>query len=260
MLVLPGFLVRVRFKRVERTVLDASPFGRVATEATILATLLHIVWITLAALCFDQHFQLSLLLDLIGSHPEAQREASHRLGAQSGWLAAYFVSLYLSSWLLPPLARRAVSARRWDRWGTRLGAVLRFNEAPWYYLLSGADFPADAVPDLILVSAVVDIGRESWVYVGVLDDYFMTPAGDLDRLVLQSVRRRRLAADRGEGESDDGTERFYPIDGDYLVLRYTESTTLNVKYVRLPPPQAAVPPFDVPLAAATPAAAPQETA
>ncbi|MCW7539628.1 hypothetical protein OOT46_17430 [Aquabacterium sp. A7-Y] len=255
LLVLPGFLVRMRFKRVERSVLDASPFGRVATEATILATLLHIFWILLGAGLFDRHFELRLLLNLLGSHPEAQRDASERIGAQADWLAFYFVSLYLASWLLPTLARDFVSARRWDRLGSRFGRVLRFNDAPWYYLLSGADFAPGEVPDLILISAVVNVGKEPWLYVGVLDDYFMTPSGDLDRLVLQNVRRRRLADDR-EGPDADAPDRFYAIDGDYLVLRYTESTTVNVKYVKLPAPEpdAAQPP------ALLPDASPQEIA
>ena len=29
-----------------------------------------------------------------------------------------------------------------------------------------------------------------------------------------------------------GEERFYPIDGDYFVLRYAEAITLNVQYLR----------------------------
>ena len=57
--------------------------------------------------------------------------------------------------------------------------------------------------------------------------------GNLDRLILGGVSRRPLSKDKpAPGDEPMGPEeRFYPVDGDYFVLRYAEITTLNVRYI-----------------------------
>ena len=45
--------------------------------------------------------------------------------------------------------------------------------------------------------------------------------------------RRPLDADKSGGEDDDRLNRFYVVDGDYFVLRYSEVITLNVEYITL---------------------------
>jgi hypothetical protein len=104
--------------------------------------------------------------------------------------------------------------------------------SPWYYLLSGADFDEGDVPDFIVVSAIVDVAGAPYLYMGVLEDYFLNEEGGLDRLILQQVMRRPLRCDKLPEEKDRNLARFYPIDGDYFVLRYSEAITLNVEYVK----------------------------
>ena len=79
-----------------------------------------------------------------------------------------------------------------------------------------------------------DIGKEPWLFVGLLDDYRADERGQLDRLVLYGVQRRRLAQDKEGSETrEEKAKRFYRVDGDLFVLRYAEAITLNVQYVRL---------------------------
>ena len=86
-----------------------------------------------------------------------------------------------------------------------------------------------------MISAIVEVAKDAVLYVGVLDDFFFDSDGNLDRLILQSVARRPLSADKNtappEGAASD--ERFYDIDGDSFVLRYQDVKTLNVQYVKL---------------------------
>jgi len=49
--------------------------------------------------------------------------------------------------------------------------------------------------------------------------------------VLEFADRRPLEADRDQGDPDM-PERYYQIEGDSLVLRYSEAITLNVQYVK----------------------------
>lgn len=107
--------------------------------------------------------------------------------------------------------------------------------APWYYLLTGADLAEDDVPDFIVVSAIVNVSGKAYLYTGILEEFFVDAEGKLDRVVLQEVMRRPIGADKNahEAEGGEASSRFYPIDGDYFVLRYSEAITLNVEYVKL---------------------------
>ena len=49
--------------------------------------------------------------------------------------------------------------------------------------------------------------------------------------MLENVSRRPLTSDKRPDDHD----RFYPIEGDYFVVRYAEAITLNVQYVNLEP-------------------------
>ena len=89
------------------------------------------------------------------------------------------------------------------------------------------------------IGAVVCLGSSAYLYTGVLVEYFLDDQGQLNRLVLASAARRPLSDDQAsEGGADQGQplvdeERFYPIEGDYFVLRYSEVLTLNVRYLDL---------------------------
>jgi hypothetical protein len=104
----------------------------------------------------------------------------------------------------------------------------------------------------VAIGAVVSLGGTAYLYTGVLVEYFLDDQGQLNRLVLTSAGRRPLSEDAlqasepgpsdwleiegslGEGAPPAVTdERFYPIEGDYFVLRYSEVLTLNVRYLDL---------------------------
>ncbi|MDB5820647.1 MAG: hypothetical protein JWQ11_4287 [Rhizobacter sp.] len=227
---LPGFVVRLRFKRAERASLDYSPFGQVATEAILWALALHLVWLFFAYEWFGRELRLDVLLRMLSSDAQGQASAAAAVAADTRWVAWYFGSLLAFSYTVPAAARALITRYRLDRNGAPLARVLRFNEAPWYYLLTGADFEASRQPDLIAISAVVDVAGTAVLYTGILEDFFLDTEGRLDRLVLQQTMRRPMNA---AVVGDDAEEWFYPIQGDYFVLRYAEAITLNIEYVSL---------------------------
>jgi hypothetical protein len=230
---LPGFIFRVRFKRVERTSLDFSPFGRIAAGAVMSAAVAHLAWLSLAWLLFDRRFEPIVLMQLLSSAPASQVAAAAAVAEDFGWISAYFVTLLFASFAFPMLLRLAITKYRLDRAAWPLRPVFRFHEAPWYYLLTGADFEADEAPDFVIVAAIVEVGKEAMLYTGVLDNFYFDSEGQLDRLVLQGVSRRPLAKDKAAGDDGQGAGRFYPVDGDSFVLRFSEMITLNVQYVHL---------------------------
>lgn len=242
LVLLPGFVVRSTFKRAERTSLDYSPFGQVVTEAVVWSCVVHGLWIAIAELVFGREFRPEVLLGLISTDPTGQAKAVSEVAKQWGWISTYFVSLLFFAVAAPALAREQIIRWRLDRTGHPLSRWLRFRNAPWYYMLTGADFEVSEAPDFIAVSAVVDVAGSAILYYGILDDFYVDQDGVLDRLVLEQVMRRPLDADKTSdsvtvGESEEGRQsgldRFYPVDGDYFVLRYSEAITLNIEYIKL---------------------------
>lgn len=235
LLLLPGFVFRARFKLAERTSLDFSPFGRVAADAILWAIFAHLLWLSLSFIFFSRRFEPETLFKLLSSAPTSQTEAISVVGRDFGWIAAYFGSLFLAAIVVPAILRSQITKHRLDRETARFSSVFRFHEAPWYYLLTGADFSQEDKPDLIMISAIIEVAKDAVLYVGVLDDFFFDSDGKLDRLILQSVARRPLSADKSKSATEIGStdERFYDIDGDSFVLRYEDVKTLNVQYVKL---------------------------
>ncbi|WP_456282130.1 hypothetical protein M1D55_10195 [Cupriavidus sp. JZ107] len=107
-------------------------------------------------------------------------------------------------------------------------AVFFRQQAPWYYLFSGID---SGISDgaMVVVSAVVPMKDQSYLYTGLLEDFEFKSDGELERIILSAASRRKLTDDRGRGLEEHG--RFYPIEGNRLVIRSTEWTTLNVKFL-----------------------------
>lgn len=235
LLLLPGFIFRTRLKRAERTSLDFSPFGQIVAEAVLWSFFAHLIWLALSDIVFSQRFQPLVLMKLLSSAPPSQADAAVAVAANFDWIAAYFGSLFIASFLIPTVVRATISTYRLDRSSAPWGSVFRFHDAPWYYLLTGADFTEEEAPDFIVISAIVVVAKEAVLYVGVLSEFFVDAEGQLDRLVLQGVSRRPIAKDKNGIDADDGSDsgRFYEVDGDSFVLRYSETITLNVQYVKL---------------------------
>lgn len=238
-ILLPGFIARSRHKQAERLSLDYSPFGAVVSEAVVWALALHLLWLGTAWLVAGRVLRPEVLFQLLSSDAAAQSRALQALAAQMAPVAAYFASLIAFAQFGPTAWRALIVRFGLDRIGSRGSRWLRFDEAPWYYLLSGADFPAANRPDFIAVSAIVDVAGRPMLYTGILDDYFIDRDGQLDRLILQDVMRRPLDADKPRSDSAAAAtvagERFYRVDGDYFVLRYAEAITLNIEYIQLRP-------------------------
>ena len=60
------------------------------------------------------------------------------------------------------------------------------------------------------------------------------PRGSSIDWCSRTSRAARWHATRTTPIPDDA-DRFYPIDGDYFVIRYSEVITLNVHYVKFEP-------------------------
>ncbi|WP_250478204.1 DUF6338 family protein [Caballeronia sp. INML1] len=230
-LLFPGIVFYHFYQDREVREADFTPFSRALFIAILAACILNATTTAIVHFGWGYNILVGDILRLLigGTSPSAQvslNAATLRLNEHPfepiGFL---FISIFLA----------IASSLGW-RWGVRgLGldrssspfqSLIRAS-APWYYLFRGID--ALEQPDAVLVAAIVSLKDASYLYTGILEDYFLTSKGELDRLVLSGAARRKLEKDHEEGKQWD--DRFYAIDGDYLVIRQSEWTTLNFKYL-----------------------------
>jgi len=203
-----------------------APLGETVLQGVAFAAVLHLIWLGAARL-FGWVPSLRDVLLLIGTDSFAQSLAIERVAAHQYAVFAYFLTILLGPMALAPGVRRFAERHGWHLPESRLFRIFGID-APWYYLLRvhAAQQGADA-----LVAAVVNFGGRCYVVRGFVADFFVTPSGELDRIVLEFADRRALEADRAAGDAEE-PERYYQIEGDSFVLRYSESITLNVQYVK----------------------------
>jgi len=204
-------------------------------------------------LVFDRGVRFDILIRLLSSSATLSDHAV--IARDIHWIFSYLFGALILAILLAHVLKWVVSEFGLDRRNGLLSGVFRFKKAPWYYLLSGADFEKNKKPDFIQIAAVVCLGSQSYIYQGVLEFYYPDERGQLDRIVISNASRRLLSDDarpfpartqalsrdrdvERTGElprrrKDSPQSRFYPIVGDYFVLHYDEMATLNVRYMKL---------------------------
>ena len=137
-------------------------------------------------------------------------------------------------------------ARRWAEWEGLFGLSDEHAARPtqsrgrrfWDALCDReARRPDEEV--LALIAVVVEFGREPFLYLGLLERPHFDEDGQLDRIELTNVYRRRLNAEPTPAEQrqqvpredrDDPLEGFYRITGRRLILRADEFRTMNIDY------------------------------
>lgn len=196
LIVLPGFIFRTRVKRVERTSLDYSPFWPGGRRGRLMGSIRPSVVACALVFDFSPSARAGRAHEVAFFRSLGQARAAEAVGRDFGRISAYFVTLLFASLTIPKALRSIISTYRLDRDAAPLSSVFRFHQAPWYYLLTGADFNKGEEPDFIVISAIVEVGGSAVLYMGVLNEFFVNADGQLDRLVLRGVARRPIASDK----------------------------------------------------------------
>jgi hypothetical protein len=219
-----------------------SPFGRTVISVVFWGVVFDSLTVSLAVLWFGYEFHLGLLVRLLvdgrlaNSDPGLSalfaRLDSHPVEPLKFFLVAN--SLALASALI---WRAAVHYLKLDHPWFPLHQSVR-GKAPWDLLFRGVDV-SDSTPDAVVIAALVPLKDATLLYTGLLVDYELTDKGELDRIMIANAARRYLRDDADIGDTErmsaKDVERFYPIEGDCLVLRSSEFTTLNIKFLVLEP-------------------------
>ncbi len=239
-LLLPGFILQTSYTKgfwrwnsptTTRPITEQIPTG------IVTASVLHIIW---ASACAWLGYPINLsaltmfLLGAYGHDEEFFRTTLNSLTDHPYKVFIYFISLYMGSAFLGYLSHFLVRKWKLDR-RTR---ILRFNNE-WFYLLSGEitqfkEFPEDlGKVDGVYLTTIVHHSGKDYLYRGIVADFFFDKSGNLDRVLLTLAHRRDLSADREldqEFGQDEVDNRYYNVEGDYFILRYSEMSTINLAY------------------------------
>lgn len=117
-------------------------------------------------------------------------------------------------------------------------SFLKINN-DWYYIFSGRILQEKVkLIDFIQIDALVNTSEGEYIYCGILEDFFLTKEGGLDRLYLKNVYRRKLVNDirtaqKYYPQSKKFDERYYSMPGEYFVIFHKNVLNLNVTYYQL---------------------------
>jgi hypothetical protein len=121
---------------------------------------------------------------------------------------------------------------------------LQFNNE-WYYLLSGRilDFPN--IPgeskdiNVIQIDVVVELKEGSYIYSGILQEYYLSKEEGLDRICLSNVYRRKLGDDKDITEKSEESlekefdKRYYNMPGNLHVIPFSSIKNINITYYKV---------------------------
>lgn len=231
LLALPGLIFNLTFFKIENTSLGSITNKTVcATSVTLILHLLALFFIVSVL-----HISLSWqpLLILISGIPNNTSPSTITSITVQQFIFAtiYLLVIYVIAYLFGSLLRALIVRYKWDK------RPFFQIDSPWYYLFKGYVW-RDGTPDWVQIAAMIEVAGKGYLYVGVLEKFFLDNHGNIDRLILTSAMRREIKNDKNkienaEDKSLDVVDRFYDIDGHYFVLRYSEIKNLNVQFFKI---------------------------
>lgn len=237
-LILPGLILvsgyqgRFGSSFKGQRVVDLGPMSVDWFAALAMSPLLHWCWIEISEAVSSLRVDLRAVVVLLSGTNDAGMMSGAIAAAADHWGAVtlYFTTLYATAAVVGVGLHQLV---RWSEFDRKVGFLRLNNE--WHYLFSGELHDSDPRPDGALVTAAVESEAGAYLYAGLLASFSYGRDGDLSKIELSGAVRRRLRADRAQGEEQQPLgedKRWYPIEGQRLVLWRADIKTLNVRYYR----------------------------
>lgn len=239
LVLLPGFLLRYGMLRgtYRRSPITAQTVTADLGSVTFISALLHLFfgWVAFSwGVAPKLDVLLPLLLGQFGKDSVLLTTILQDLGNRPWVYIGYFFGTSAAAYLL------GLGLHDSMRRGTLSRHFPLIND--WHDLLDKAanrqpdpNGGPDLIPD-VYITTVVDlkIKDEPQLVRGLVKDWFLTPSGDLDYVVLSRAYRRDLKTDTPADDPDPETgvdSRYYGIRGDHFILRRSEMITLNVLHL-----------------------------
>lgn len=232
-LILPGFIFLRSFSRKENTSIDHKGLDSSSAWAIFLSASFHLIWWLLTSL-FNLEIRYDICMKLLTS-VKLVKDELYIITESIPLIIAYFLSMFITTFLLGKLTQKILT-----HYCPYKESYFSFD-TPWYYELKGL-ISKELCADFTKVSCLVDLKEGSYLYYGILKEFYLNKDGSLDRIVIEEASRRSLDKDeRSEPENDltydeevaleaSNQERFYEIKGDRIILKYSDIKNINLEY------------------------------
>jgi hypothetical protein len=228
---LPGFIFTLAFYKTDNEPLSYLPLTYKVIFSLSAAFLLHMLFLWLLSNFSGYKYNLPEMLVLISGAQSTLFNSTIKSISSNEIrnLGVYLVMIYAFSYILGKLINWIFIKLELDRF-----KIFRFDN-PWYYLFKGYDLENINRNGfiVIIISAVIEVAGQGYLYRGELEDFYFDKEGNLERLVLRNTSRRKVEEDKTDLENTPIEKRFYPIDGTYFVIKYSEIKNLNVQFIEL---------------------------
>ncbi|ATC84171.1 MULTISPECIES: hypothetical protein [Pseudoalteromonas] len=222
-LIIPGFIFQNSYEKVENTSIEKKPFDVSSSLAFFYALILHIFLIYLLVPLFGNEINYEICLKLLTGSKSVSESDLKIVSASIPKIILYFSSSFLLAYILGKIFQKLIF-----HFNPYKSSRYAFD-TPWYYELTGK-LSETQNAELIKLSCLVESKNISFLYYGVLEDFYLDSSGQLDRVVLSDAMRRPIELDKPLS-TDSSVARFYEIKGDRLILKYEDIKNINIEYL-----------------------------
>ena len=220
-ILLPGFIFLNAFEKTENTDLERKPFQSSSAGAFAIAMVIQLLLSCIIDLFIKIDFQLITKILFAVKLDPAEIQS---LSKSYHLILMYFIACYIFSYAAGKLMQKILLEMNPYK-----NSLFSFD-TPWYYELKGKISEASDA-EIIKISCMQDSKDGTVFYYGYLEDFYLNKNGNLDRLVLSDVYRRKLEHDDTSEEKPSSSSRFYKIKGDRLVIKYDQILNMNIEYL-----------------------------
>jgi hypothetical protein len=227
--ILPGLFFTLAFYNTDNKPLNYISLTHKAAVSFFITFLSHLFGLFILVQCLKYQINYTAFFTLIsGAQNSLYTSAIESIDYNELiHVIVYLLLVYIIAFAIGKLIRWGIRKLKLDK---RFD-ILRLD-SPWYYLFTGYDWE-EGQPDGVMISACMDFGGQAYLYQGYLERFFLDEEGNIERLVLTSAERRKIEDDKIGTEAQGTSTRFYPIDGHYFVLKYSEIKNLNVQFIKV---------------------------
>lgn len=245
LLALFGIIFRYAYRKGDWKIpISSKPLPEEIAYSLLSAMVLHFIWCLIISYCFnsiqiDFEAVFMLVTGFYGHNAKHFEQALYSVSSVPLFIFLYFLTLYLSSWLLGFGTHKFIRSTKLDR-RTKL---FRYNN-DWYYLFKGEiiefeenkgnfDYSCSDIWGTWLSTIIIQ-GDEVFLYRGIVEDFYFDKDDNLSHILLSLAMRKKIPYHNLEDYSDnesDNTNDYHDIRGEFFTIQYSQMRTICIEYI-----------------------------
>lgn len=220
---LPGFLYIKRYDKKENTPIESRGLEATSAQSVFATLILHALSLLISFYLFSKSIDFTIILKIL-TNDKLQPTDVSKIIQSKNWILGYFLLVFSLAYSSGIILQKIIF-----KLNPYKSSLLAFN-LPWYYELKGKTEPPKLknqnknVHEFIRISCMIVSGRNTYLYSGLLDDFYLNTDGSLDRIAITEISRIQL-----KNNNHNGTKET--INVGRMILKYTEIQNLTIQHL-----------------------------